>query len=495
MPGSKGKPDDNFVDRLLNLEESSGFEVKRIAGKLNSALESIVAFANTDGGLIAIGLEDASKAKGHDRVYGIQEKMENWDELRRLIKSRITDERVLPLRIIEIPCTLRDNSIGSIAVLHLQKSSVVHSIIDDGTWIRMEKSNRELTAKECHELMFERGAITAENQLVDVDFELLDTEIWKNYAAKRRFTRSVDKALYHIGLAKKNDKGILRPTRAAVLLFAEHPEGLLSGKATIRIFHYKGDEISTDPQTNLIRPPLTVSGSLYSQIQNATESVTHELAQGIQMGPYGFEIVQKYPLRVIKEAITNAVIHRDYHLNGDIHIRIFSDRIEVESPGLLIGPVTPRNINTIGTYSRNSLIVNALRDFPNPPNIDAGEGVRMMFGTMQQANLYPPLYITKPQTGRDSVRVVLFNQYRPTIWEQVSKYIDKHGAIANRNVRAIMKTDDTLKASKMLKEWVEKGLLVVANPDAGTRYRQYAKPMDSYLSRLINSILLGKEEQ
>ena len=71
------------------------------------------------------------------------------------------------------------------------------------------------------------------------------------------------------------------------------------------------------------------------------------------MGPLGFEIVQRYPVRVIKEAITNAVIHRDYHLATDVHIRIFSDRIEVESPGLFAGPVTVANIGQVGVFNRN----------------------------------------------------------------------------------------------------------------------------------------------
>ena len=64
----------------------------------------------------------------------------------------------------------------------------------------------------------------------------------------------------------------------------------------------------------------------------------------MQFGPLGFENVQGCPVRIIAEAITNAVIHRDYRLNTDIIVRIFSDRIEIESPGLLVGPVTIANI-------------------------------------------------------------------------------------------------------------------------------------------------------
>src|SRR5690606_28405153 len=219
--------------------------------------------------------------------------------------------------------------------------------------------------------------VSAESQLEEVDFQLLDTDYWRAYASKRRLTRPIGEAMFHLGLARKSAEGGLLPTRAAVLLFAEEPSGLLAGKAAVRIFHYRGQRVETDPNTNLLKPPVTVSGPIIRQIRKARDVVVNELAAGIQMGPLGFEIVQRYPLRVITEAITNAVIHRDYRLNADIHIRIFADRIEVESPGLLAGPVTVSNIGRIGTYARNPLLVNNLREFPTPPNLDAGEGVRM----------------------------------------------------------------------------------------------------------------------
>jgi ATP-dependent DNA helicase RecG len=251
---------------------------------------------------------------------------------------------------------------------------------------------------------------------------------------------------------------------------------LIAGKAAVRIFHYRGNRIETDPNTNLVRKPITVGGPVIRQMQDTLDAVVSELATGIHMGPLGFEIVQKYPVRVLREAITNAVIHRDYRLLSDIQIRIFSDRIEVESPGLFIGPVTPANICHIGTHTRNPLLVASLREFPTPPNLDAGEGVRMMFGTMQASGLYPPLYLTRPHVERESVTVLLLNENRPSAWEQVSDYLDKHGFIGNKEVRQILGTEDVLRASRLLKEWVDRGVLEVANPETGTRIRRYAKP-------------------
>lgn len=130
--------------------------------------------------------------------------------------------------------------------------------------------------------------------------------------------------------------------------------------------------------------------------------------------------MHRYPERVIKEAITNAVIHRDYRLNRDIQIRIFDNRIEVESPGLFPGAITPANIGKAGSFARNPLLARNLREFPEPPTVDAGEGVRMMFAEMRAANLYPPFFNENRDAVQPSVTVTLINEERPPIWEQVS---------------------------------------------------------------------------
>lgn len=449
-----------------------------------------MAFANSDGGVIALGLEDPDKAQGRDRVYGIQENSMNWDELRRLMLSRITESGLLPWKSLEVGCTLRDGTIGSIVFLRIAKSTRIHSIVDDGTFRRLDKGNKELTAPEINELSFARGTITAESQLEQVDFDLLDTDYWRTYAQQRRLTRPIAEAMLHVGLAKRTGEGRILPTRAAVLLFAEEPSGLLASKAAVRLFHYRSHKVQSDPNTNLLKPPTTISGPVIRQIQDATEAVVRELAAGIQMGPPGFEIIQRYPLRVIKEAITNAVVHRDYHLAADVHVRMFSDRIEVESPGLFSGPVTAANVGQVGAYNRNPLLVGHLREFPNPPNLDAGEGVRMMFGTMWQTGLYPPIYLTQPRIERQAVLVYLFNENRPSLWEQVSDYIDQHGSIANAEVRQLG-SGDVLAASKQLRKWVDRGQLVVLNPNAAKRFRRYTKlgvvPAQTLFSQLGNS--------
>jgi ATP-dependent DNA helicase RecG len=322
-----------------------------------------------------------------------------------------------------------------------------------------------------------------------VPFDLLKTPFWRDYAAARKITRPIEEALRVLGLARETQEGALRPTRAAVLLFAEEPSGLLDSKCTIRLFHYRGDAVEHSEHTNLLRPPKTIGGPIITQIRDASDAVLNELAAGVQMGPLGFEISQRYPVRVIREAITNAVIHRDYRLSADIHIRLFANRIEVESPGLLPGPVTVANLGAIGSRPRNRALVDHLREFPEPPNLDAGEGVRMMRETMSRADLYPPLFLTRPQLQREAVIVHLFNEARPSAWNQVEAYLQEHGEIGNKEVRRVLRSDDPVRASKRLKQWVELGLLVVSNPASGKQQRRYRLPSTSREESLFTNSL------
>jgi ATP-dependent DNA helicase RecG len=181
----------------------------------------------------------------------------------------------------------------------------------------------------------------------------------------------------------------------------------------------------------------------------------------------------------------NAVLHRDYRLNRDIFIRIFDDRIEVENPGTFPGTITSGNIARAGSKARNPLLVNNLREFPNAPNIDAGEGVRMMFAEMAAAMLYPPQYSQNTDAAVESVTLTLLNSNRVSVWDLVSDWIDREGSINNAKLCEIAAVD-TLKASKLLATWRDQGLLVPL-PDRGKKNSAYTKPIpSSYRTDLLS---------
>lgn len=484
------------IAKLLATPESRTLEFKRISGKQSRMYEAVCAFANSEGGLLVIGIGDAKAMKPGDkpqsRLFGIEENPEGFDDFRRELLNRFTPP-ITRLHWLRLPCTLHNGQPGHVVMLRVEKSDQVHTVVGNGTWTRMDASNRELSAVEIADLTYQRGVKSAETLPMPVALDLLNTDAWRSYCLTRGLAdMDVAVRLPRLGLAVPGEAG-LQPLLAALLLFADEPGALLAGqgmRADIRVFHYKGKAVQRGEVPNLLLPPKTISGPAIEQIAKAQTYVLERLAVGLTMEGSGFKTRYRYPERVIKEAITNAVVHRDYRLNRDIQIRIFDDRVEVESPGRLPGNLTPATIEKTGSVPRNSLLARHLREFPNPPNVDAGEGVPMMFAQMEQAKLYEPLYREQLETAVPTLVVTLLNLERPTVWDEVSAWIDREGAISNVKLCGIAKVD-TLKASRMLVAWRDQGLLVPV-PGRAKRNMAYTKP--TIAEAESGSLLSGLED-
>ena len=488
------------IERLLATHESRSLDFKRISAKLTRILELICAFANTGGGIIVLGIGDAKDLKpgalAASRLFGVEENPEVFDDLRRLVMQRF-EPAIEGLHWLRLPCTLHNGPMsgkpGHVVMLRVEQSAKVHSIVGDGTWTRMDASNREMSVTEITELAYRRGTRSATSEPISVSLRLLETDTWRQFLRGRgalsgTFAEQLEKA----GLAREVG-GEITPLRAAVLLFADEPGSLLAAhdaRADVRVMVYEGKAVIAGAKPNFRKPPRTVRGPVIVQIDKTVEIVLNEIALGVTLAGSGFKAKHAYPERVVKEAIVNAIIHRDYRLNRDIFVRIFDDRIEVESPGAFPGNITPASIGNAGSRARNALVAQNLREFPLAPNIDAGEGVKMMFAEMDAASLYPPQYSMSTETAVESVTVTLLNEQRPAAWVQVSDWIDRKGPIANRHVREIASVD-TLEASRMLRNWVAQRLLV-ALPAASRQQASYAKPQktaidDDSLSNSINN--------
>lgn len=487
-----GATAEHLAELIVSRRESTVFETKRVSGKMvGKALETVCAFANTEGGILVLGVEDYGKAKGRARLVGIGENPEAVDELRRKLATQFHP----PIEGIDITTAetvLGGGKLGHIVMLRVPQSAKVHSIIDDGTWTRLPSSNREMSAAEITELSFRRGITTAESEAVDIPLALLETEHWAAYYAARGLTLGdTASRLLRVGFAKQlGDK--IWPTKAAVLLFADFPSDLLAAhgcRAAVRVFHHVGNAVGHGPNPNLRKAPKTIAGPVVSLINAALDYVKNEIAGGFRMAASGFESTHVYPERVIKEAITNAILHRDYRYARDVLIRIFDNRIEIDSPGEFPANITPATIATARSAPRNPMLVGGAREFPNPPNVDAGEGVPMMFATMRVQGLYPPQYKVNRDSAIPSVTVTLLNEHRPAIWEQVADWIDRHGHIANRDLRRIAGVE-TLEATRMLKGWVDHGLLLMdeTRGKRGTVYRKSARQPDGELSLFSDAI-------
>ena len=110
---------DDRIAEILSLPEGPRLEFKRVGNNARK-LETVVALANTSGGLLVLGVEDPQRAHGGDRLYGVEENPESVDDLRRQIAQRITPPLALPdsdpPRVVYWPCTLRSGQPGRLAM-------------------------------------------------------------------------------------------------------------------------------------------------------------------------------------------------------------------------------------------------------------------------------------------------------------------------------------------------------------------------------------------
>ncbi len=475
--------DQDIVPIVLKWKENIAFECKRADVKPSKLLKTIVAFANTEGGVLVVGLEDPLKARAEKRLIGISENLDNVSEFLKLIEREI-DPPLQSWQEKHLPITNTQKDDDQLLVVYVEKSNDVHSLKQGDTLVRRGNQIAKIGSKQIIRLQYEKGSIKFEDELSGIrNLEELDGKLLGKY---KKDTRSESQDNWQFlkdnGLAVKQNDGF-ELTKAGVLLFGNNPSVILGNKCGIKISHYYGTKPTYSGEPNFVRQPFTVEGPLLIQIQKTLDYFMDVVKSSPpKLRGHAFRPSLLIPEWVFQEAVANTVIHRNYFLQDDIQIRFFDDHIEIESPGIYPGHITVRNIRS-ERFARNPLIQRTLSRFRESPNLDIGEGVDRMFEIMKEHNLYDPIY--SPSTVKHSVLLYLFNVQRTEYWDTVSKYLDEHHRITNSEARNITGIKDTLKMTRLLKSWVDRGLLEKIGERA-KRIVYYTKPGQDIQSSLFS---------
>ncbi len=176
---------------------------------------------------------------------------------------------------------------------------------------------------------------------------------------------------------------------AALLLFGKDPQRFFP-RARVRFIRYDGTEAKVGTEMNVIKD-VTFNGRILDVVRQALNFVQGQIKERTRLGEDGrFVTTPEYPEFAWKEIIVNAIAHRDYSIKGtDIQIKMFDDRITVESPGTLPGIVRLNNLRTVH-FSRNPKIAEFLHQYEYVKEF--GEGIDRMFNEMKNAGLPEPEY-------------------------------------------------------------------------------------------------------
>lgn len=217
-------------------------------------------------------------------------------------------------------------------------------------------------------------------------------------------------------------------TVAGAILFSDEPQIVLP-KAAIKIARYKTSDEPT--RATLEGQPITIDGCAVDQITSAVDKIVEIVERIPVMKETGLKAVL-YPRNAIHEIITNAVIHRDYSVNDDVHVRVFDNRIEIFSPGPLPAHVTVANI-LAERFARNQKIVRLANKFPNAPNKDIGEGLNAAFEAMRELQLKEPI-VSQINNG---VLVTLRHEKLAEPEQAIIAFLRDHEEINNSKARAV----------------------------------------------------------
>jgi ATP-dependent DNA helicase RecG len=425
--------------------------------------ETLIAFANSDGGTILVGVDESGTI---DKTL-MQEEIE--DALRLALAQCRPGVRTQWQQ-----CQAKG---GEAIAIHVPRSTDLHSLTDGRVLVRSGTENRPLGGSEIVQLAATKSSGEFELEPVPgSSFGDLDPEMIGEYRTKRterqRRPVSADDASLLFGAGALTEKGT--PTVTGMLLFGREPQAFMPHSGLI-VVRFAG----TEPRGPGGLPGYSrreeIAGPLPKLIEAAWQVIWEEMRVAAVVKGLVREEKSEYPSFAVREALVNAVCHRDYQLSGRrIEVRLFDDRMEVISPGGLPGYITVDNI-VEEHFSRNPQLVHGLFQWGFIEEL--GLGVDRMIEDMVNAGHPAPEFRDAPY----AFTVILKNtRVRPVVqaWEtnmnerqlQALSYIQEHGRITNREYRTLCPsvTAETLRLD--LVDLANRGMLLKIGSKRGTYY-------------------------
>lgn len=420
-------------DWIVKYDEAQLGEVKAIEILPGKMSETVSAFANADGGELWIGIDEDLTAKPRRRSWRGFQNIERANAHIEIL------DKVMQLGQGYSFEFLRHESSGGF-VLHIEVVKVSRIIYaTNGTaYVRRSGHNQPVTGHAMlQQLERDKGIESFETTNVNADPSTIVDSV-----TTRTFMRNVVPSVNADAWLKKQQTIVDgKPTVAGVVLFADEPQAILPKRSGIKIARYNTSLVGEGTRETLSGTPISIEGCAYRLIGSAVRK-TQEIIEGVhRWTEHGGETVS-YPPETLHEIITNAVLHRDYGIADDINVRIFDNRVEVESPGILPGHITERNILT-ERFARNPKIQYLINKFPNPPNKDIGEGLRTAFAAMERMRLRPP----EIRQGEHSVTVFIRHTRLESPEDAVMTYLKAYPHINNSKGRELtgIRSENTMK--------------------------------------------------
>jgi len=342
------------ADLDILLQEGEGVMLEYKEGLSSSFARELVAFANTAGGRILLGVRDDGTVKG----------IADTNELR----ARIQDIA----RNCDPPVKILLQRIGEVTAVTIRESDAKPVQCSDGFFWRQGAVTQKLSREEIRDLFQQAGAIRFDLSICPRfrypdDF---DPDKFSDWLRKSTISRggSVKDILVNIEAAERSG-GKLVFRNAGALFFAREPRRFFN-QAYVTCLLFKG----TSKVHVLDRKDF--AGGVVADIEDSLRFIERNTRTAYRIEKLQREEIPEYPMAALREAITNAVMHRDWFIEGaNVFVEIFTDRIEVSSPGGLPKGMLPEDLGR-KSVRRNPLIADLLHRIAFIEK--AGTGIRRM---------------------------------------------------------------------------------------------------------------------
>jgi ATP-dependent DNA helicase RecG len=446
------------VNRILQTEESFFVDVKAQEISPTSVAMHASAFANTSGGDIYIGIDEV--AGGRAKAWRGFTQVEGANPVFQVLEETFEGEDCVTTEYLRGPGVP-----GFVLHLIIDKSRSIIQTLDGKIYKRSnaQKLPVPLTSHgEIERLRLDKGVSSYENTKVleAAAAAIADSLTVTEFMIEAIPTSEAEPWLRSQGLFVDE-----RPTVAGVLLFADEPQVYLPKRSAIKVVRYASTE-NEGRRDQLQSDPITIEGSLVSQIEEAVKIVREIIQEVSVQTAKGLQHVE-YPTETIHEIVTNSVLHRDYSIPTDVQIRIFDNRIEVESPGRLPGHITVENILD-EQFARNGKIVRLINKFPNPPNKDVGEGLNTAAQKMRDIGLKDPVI----EECANAVVVTIRHERLASYETQIIEYLRSHDRISNSLARQITGEGSENKVKRVFEGMIA-ARQIVRDPEKRGKATQY----------------------
>lgn len=370
--------DASDIERLIQQGEGQDIEFKSVLPSSQQLGKLISAFANTDGGTLILGVEDDGNIIGIDKGH-------NVDEIQQSIFH--ASQTVFPSPQISIEI-LKIEHKKILIVLVPKHDQQGISTYHGGIYVRTGSSVRRLEGQKHIEFLRNRHFLPFDQSTnYQATLDDLSRETIQQYLNQRQLhsylqNHSLESFLFNHQLAKPN--GMVKITNAALLLFAKDPTHFFP-QNELRLAEFSGEQAVDIMSHQRISSTLILSIDDFFQITKKHLQLNVEIQESV-----AHKVHYRFPLAVVREALVNAVIHRDYYRPEAIQLNLFPDRLELTSPGGLLPEFSPQTFGEL-SVQRNPIIYRVLREIGYVEGL--GTGIPRMKQLMRETNLPQPEFV------------------------------------------------------------------------------------------------------